>query len=98
MTGSISFRWNVPPDASSRPGPNLYTDSLVTLDALTGALDWFQQAIPHPFKLLPQLVDAGGIPSALELVNTDQGVRLAALLPTTSRPRKQFCVRTAVRR
>ncbi|HTM46059.1 MAG TPA: hypothetical protein VL137_13955 [Polyangiaceae bacterium] len=39
----------------------------------------------HPFKLLPQLVDAGGIPSALELVNTDQGVRLAALLPTTSR-------------
>jgi hypothetical protein len=38
----------------------------------------------RPFKLLPQLVDAGGVPSALEIVQTDQGVRLAALLPTQS--------------
>jgi hypothetical protein len=38
-----------------------------------------------PFKLLPQLVDAGGVPGALELVRTDQGVRLAALLPQESR-------------
>jgi len=37
-----------------------------------------------PFKLLPQLVDAGGVPSALEIVQTDQGTRLAALLPATS--------------
>lgn len=35
------------PNASSRPGPNLYTESLVALDLKTGALDWYQQAIPH---------------------------------------------------
>jgi glucose dehydrogenase len=35
------------PNGTSRPGPNLYTESLVTLDVATGALDWFQQAIPH---------------------------------------------------
>ncbi len=35
------------PNGTSRPGPNLYTDTLVALDVRTGALDWFQQAIPH---------------------------------------------------
>jgi len=35
------------PNGSSRPGPNLYTDTLVTLDVITGELDWYQQAIPH---------------------------------------------------
>lgn len=38
----------------------------------------------RPFKLLPQLVDAGGVPSALEIVQTDEGIRLAALLPIAS--------------
>ena len=35
------------PNGTSRPGPNLYTESLVTLDLKSGALDWYQQAIPH---------------------------------------------------
>ncbi|HEY8514737.1 MAG TPA: PQQ-binding-like beta-propeller repeat protein [Candidatus Binatia bacterium] len=35
------------PNGSSRPGPNLYTNTLVTLDLRDGALDWYQQAIPH---------------------------------------------------
>lgn len=35
------------PNGTSRPGPNLYTDSLVVLDVLSGELDWFRQAIPH---------------------------------------------------
>ncbi len=35
------------PNGSSRPGPNLYTNSLVALDVKSGALDWYQQAIPH---------------------------------------------------
>jgi glucose dehydrogenase len=35
------------PNGTSRPGPNLYTNSLVALDVASGALDWFQQAIPH---------------------------------------------------
>jgi alcohol dehydrogenase (cytochrome c) len=31
----------------SRPGPNLYTDSVVKLDAQTGRLLWHYQLIPH---------------------------------------------------
>jgi outer membrane protein assembly factor BamB len=35
------------PNGTSRPGPNLYTDSVVTLDARSGALEWYRQATPH---------------------------------------------------
>jgi glucose dehydrogenase len=35
------------PDGSSRPGPNLYTDSLVVLDGRSGKLRWYYQALPH---------------------------------------------------
>jgi outer membrane protein assembly factor BamB len=35
------------PDGSSRPGRNLYTDSLVALDGETGKLIWFRQAVAH---------------------------------------------------
>lgn len=35
------------PWGSSRPGPNLYTDSLVKLNAKTGKLEWYYQLIPH---------------------------------------------------
>jgi outer membrane protein assembly factor BamB len=35
------------PNARSRPGPNLYTDSLVALDGATGKLLWYQQVTPH---------------------------------------------------
>ncbi len=35
------------PNGSSRPGPNLYTDSIVALDLHTGALRWFHQVVPH---------------------------------------------------
>ncbi|HEY6607380.1 MAG TPA: PQQ-binding-like beta-propeller repeat protein, partial [Gaiellaceae bacterium] len=35
------------PDGSSRPGRNLYTDSIVALNGQTGKLIWFQQAIAH---------------------------------------------------
>ena len=33
------------PNGSSRPGPDLYTDSLVALDGQTGKLLWFRQAV-----------------------------------------------------
>lgn len=53
------------PWGSSRPGPNLYTDSLVKLDAKTGKLDWYHQVTPHAlydwdFQNPPILVNAGG--------------------------------------
>lgn len=35
------------PNGSSRPGPNLYTNSVVALDVATGELRWYQQAIEH---------------------------------------------------
>jgi outer membrane protein assembly factor BamB len=38
------------PNGSSRPGPNLYTDSLVALDGQTGKLLWFRQAVPHDLR------------------------------------------------
>jgi outer membrane protein assembly factor BamB len=35
------------PNGSSRPGPNLYTNSLVALDLATGELAWYHQVVPH---------------------------------------------------
>ena len=35
------------PFATSRPGPNLYTDSVVKLDHTTGKLIWYYQLTPH---------------------------------------------------
>jgi alcohol dehydrogenase (cytochrome c) len=37
------------PDYSGddRPGPNLYTESVIAVNARTGQLNWFYQAIPH---------------------------------------------------
>ena len=36
--------------ARSRPGPNLYTDSLVALDGTTGKLLWYRQVTPHDLR------------------------------------------------
>ncbi len=38
------------PNAKSRPGPNLYTDSMVALDGSTGKLLWYQQVTPHDVR------------------------------------------------
>jgi alcohol dehydrogenase (cytochrome c) len=38
------------PNARSRPGPNLYTDSLVALDGATGKLLWYRQVTPHDIR------------------------------------------------
>ncbi len=38
------------PNGSSRPGPNLYTDSLVAVDGRTGKLLWYRQAVPHDVR------------------------------------------------
>lgn len=38
------------PNGSSRPGPNLYTNSLVVLDGETGRLLWYRQALPHDIR------------------------------------------------
>jgi alcohol dehydrogenase (cytochrome c) len=38
------------PDGSSRPGPNLYTNSIVALNGATGKLLWYRQAVPHDVR------------------------------------------------
>lgn len=38
------------PNGSSRPGDNLYTNSLVVLDGATGELKWHWQAISHDLR------------------------------------------------
>lgn len=38
----------------------------------------------RPFRVEPNLVDVGGVPSSLHFVNTDDGVRLAALVGTNA--------------
>jgi alcohol dehydrogenase (cytochrome c) len=38
------------PNARTRPGPNLYTDSLVALDGATGRLLWYRQVTPHDVR------------------------------------------------
>ena len=38
------------PNGSSRPGPDLYTNSLVALNGQTGKVLWFRQALPHDVR------------------------------------------------
>lgn len=38
------------PNGSSRPGPNLYTDSLVALNGDTGKVLWYQQVTSHDLR------------------------------------------------
>ena len=38
------------PNGALRPGPNLYTDSLVVLDGSTGKLKWYRQVIAHDVR------------------------------------------------
>jgi outer membrane protein assembly factor BamB len=50
------------PSGTSRPGPNLYTDSIVALDHKTGNMNWFRQVLPHDlfdhdFQISPILAD-----------------------------------------
>lgn len=54
-----------PSEVTTRPGPNLYTDSLVKLDAKTGKMEWHHQVTPHDlydwdFQGPPILVEVGG--------------------------------------
>jgi outer membrane protein assembly factor BamB len=48
------------PNGSSRPGPDLYTNSLVALDGKTGKLLWYRQALPHDVRdydlMIPAIV------------------------------------------
>ncbi len=56
--------------AISHPVRDLYTDSEVNLDAATGKLRWYYQAVPNDFKdydmqLSPIATDVGGVPAVI---------------------------------
>ena len=58
--GTEKFPWG-----SSRPGPNLYTNSIVKLNAKTGKMEWYWQQLPHAvydwdFQGPPILTKSGG--------------------------------------
>jgi outer membrane protein assembly factor BamB/predicted lipoprotein with Yx(FWY)xxD motif len=58
--GTAQYPWG-----SSRPGPDLYTDSIVKLDENTGKLLWYYQLTPHDLydwdmQNSPILSNAGG--------------------------------------
>jgi glucose dehydrogenase len=61
------------PNGTSRPGPNLYTETLLSLDVRSGALDWYQQAIPH------DIFDHDLVHSLLVDVGRGAGARLIAV-------------------
>jgi outer membrane protein assembly factor BamB len=72
------------PNGSSRPGPDLYTNSLVALDGQTGKRLWFQQAVPHDVRdydlMIPAIVTAlpiGGVDTEVVLVAGKMGKAFA---------------------
>lgn len=61
------------PSGTSRPGPNLYTDSMLALDHMTGELVWFRQVLPHDlldhdFQISPILAELNVSGSEQKLV------------------------------
>jgi glucose dehydrogenase len=63
--GTAQYPWG-----SSRPGPDLYNDSLVKLNAATGKLQWYYQAFPHDLydhdlQDPPILMSVGGKPMVI---------------------------------
>lgn len=64
------------PSGTSRPGPNLYTDSMMALDHATGEMIWFNQVLAHDlfdhdFQISPILAE-------LEVMGVDQKVVFGA--------------------
>jgi outer membrane protein assembly factor BamB len=60
LPGTAKYPWG-----SSRPGRNLYADSMIKLDPDTGKLDWYYQETPHgiydwDFQNSPIITKAGG--------------------------------------
>src|SRR3954453_8313008 len=68
------------PNGSSRPGPDLYTDSIVALDGKTGKLIWYRQAIRHDTRdydlMIPAItttLPVGGVQTEVVLVAGKMG-------------------------
>ena len=79
------------PNGSSRPGANLYTDSMVALSAKTGKLLWYHQAFPHDLydrdQVQAMLVPVGRSVdgSRVVAVSAGKGGYVLGLNPVTGR-------------
>ena len=79
------------PNGSSRPGANLYMDSMVALSARTGRLLWYHQAFPHDLydrdQVQAMLVPVGRSVdgSRLVAVSAGKGGYVLGLNPMTGR-------------
>jgi outer membrane protein assembly factor BamB len=76
------------PNGSSRPGPNLYTDSAVALNLQTGRLDWYRQAVPHDifdqdFVHVLLATAKAGSGSRTVVVGTGKGGQVLGMNPST---------------
>ncbi|MEZ5244887.1 MAG: PQQ-binding-like beta-propeller repeat protein [Acidimicrobiales bacterium] len=76
------------PNGSSRPGPNLYTNSAVALDIATGELQWYHQVIPHDIfdrdlvhTMIVDLADGSDL-----VVATGKGATVVGIDPDTGAP------------
>lgn len=80
------------PNGSSRPGPNLYTDSTVALRMSTGKLVWYHQAHAHDLfdrdfvhtMIVPVPASKGGSATTV-IVGTGKGGVVIGMNPSTGR-------------
>jgi glucose dehydrogenase len=78
------------PSGTSRPGPNLYTDSVVALRLRSGVLAWYRQVTPHDLLdhdlqfVLRSDVDRSGAASS-RLIATGKAGRVVVLDPRSGR-------------
>jgi len=84
------------PKGSSRPGPNLYTNSVVALHVRTGKLAWYHQGVPHDlFDHDLQLAAMAQSPGAEDaVIGTGKLGRVIVLDPDTGRRRSDTPVGT----
>ncbi len=74
------------PRGSSRPGPNLYAESVVALHLRTGKLAWYHQAVPHDlFDHDLQLTAIARLAGKTLVIGTGKLGRVLALDPDTGK-------------
>ena len=80
------------PNGTSRPGPNLYTDSTVALNIRTGKLVWYLQATPHDLfdrdfvhTMVVPVPAAQGRPATSVVVGTGKGGFVIGMNPSTGK-------------
>ena len=64
------------PNGASRPGPNLYTNTMMALDHATGDMAWFTQVLPH--DLFDHDLQIAPILTGANVSGKDQNVVLGA--------------------